>query len=286
MKIFDIMDPHMVTVAGTATIKELMALVTRHGHTDFPVVDHNGSFLGMVTEKGILHVLYPDARSRPANMTEPAFVREILARYDQTRVSDIMVPDVEPLDADAGIMSAAPRIMLGGIPRIPVFKGGHLVGMVSQVRLFAEIMEEFAAHPPEPDPSAPKKEGVRSSSPEMTSEEERRFFRRVDIQIPVAYRPTHIQAEGAGKLGASVNISGGGLLLNAPEKIPLEMLLDVAFDLLNNGHPIKVTARVVRCLKGPEEGHFLIGLLFLDLSPEDRLKIIQHLDKVAPPEEA
>lgn len=285
MKIFDIMDPHMVTVAGTATIKELMALVMRHGHTDFPVVDHNGSFLGMVTEKGILHVLYPDARSRPANITEPAFVREILARYDHTRVSDIMVPDVQPLDADAAIMSAAPRIMLGGIPRIPVFKTGHLVGMVSQVRLFAEIMEEFAAHPPEPDSAALKLPGAKPSSPEMTSEQERRFFRRVNIQIPVAYRPTHVQAEGAGKLGTSVNISGGGLLLSTPEKIPLEMLLDVAFDLFNNGHPFKVTARVVRCLKGPEEGTFQIGLLFLDLSPEDRVKIIEHLDTIAPPTE-
>ena len=285
MKIQDIMEPHMVTISEAATLKELMSLVSRYGRADFPVVNDRGVFLGMVTEKNVLKVLYPDERARPSNISEPDYVREILTRYDQIKMTEIMITDVKPLDADSDILGAAPLVMLDGTARIPVFKNNHLIGVISQVRLIGEILAEFSSRPQDFFPQEKPQGTARLSSPPMAAGEERRFFRRVDIEIPVAYRPTHVKGEGAGRLGTTINISGGGILLRTADRLIPDTEIDVAFGLLKNGTPFKVTCKIVRCVPSQEEGYFQTGLLFIDIDTQDRVKIIAHLDKIVPPEE-
>ncbi|HTL48409.1 MAG TPA: CBS domain-containing protein [Verrucomicrobiae bacterium] len=282
LKIQDIMEPSLVVVQENATIKELMALIHKHGISDFPVVDDTAVLKGMIHEKSLLQILYPDSRSRPQNLSDPEFLKEVTARYDHMRVSDIMLRDMVILNAEDTVMKAAASILLQATPKLPVFKSGHLIGVVSQVRVIAEVLEESVDQAKTAEIMAGASKGYYSvkATAKLDDNKEKRFFRRVDLEMPIAYRLP--QSEGSGKLATSINISGGGLLVLTHEKLPAEARVDVAFDIYKNGEPLKIQSRVVRCVPAAEPGTFQVGLLFLDLDNDARLKLIHHLDKVCP----
>ena len=73
-----------------------------------------------------------------------------------------------------------------------------------------------------------------------------------------------------------VNISGGGISLNAKSPLALNAYLAIDIVLLPTNHPMRVIGRVVDC-REIDAGGYAIAIEFEDIREEDRDVLIQHI---------
>src|SRR5215213_9615574 len=106
----DIMNNEKATVTADLTIAELARKLIDLRLTGLPVVDANGALTGMVSEY------------------------DVISRRGST-VSDIMSRGLISVTEDASVEQVASLMGLHGIRRVPVVRGGQLVGTVSRADL-------------------------------------------------------------------------------------------------------------------------------------------------------
>jgi hypothetical protein len=73
-----------------------------------------------------------------------------------------------------------------------------------------------------------------------------------------------------------VNLSGGGVALNAVTPLALNAWLAIDLVLLPTNHPMRVIGRVVDCRQN-EDGGFAIAIEFEEIKEEDRDILVQHI---------
>ncbi len=107
--------------------------------------------------------------------------------------------------------------------------------------------------------------------------EERRKFVRLDTQLPLRYS---LLPSGQSQPAVSTEVGGGGVRLVAPGHVQPETRLWVELQLPGRQQPVTFVGEVVwseqHDIKGisPVE----IGVRFVEISPEDRQAIMQHVD--------
>lgn len=114
MRVFDIMSEHIVTVGVSEPVSAAARLLKKHNIGAVPVCDDSGRLRGMITDRDITLRCVASGKSA-----------------DETRVGDIMTRGVITV-ADNAYVGEAARLMADAqIRRLPVIKGGELVGMLS-----------------------------------------------------------------------------------------------------------------------------------------------------------
>ena len=91
-----------------------------------------------------------------------------------------------------------------------------------------------------------------------------------EILLASAASPDEIQHEAE-----SVNLSGGGMSLISDDSLPENTRLIVDMILLPAHDPIRVFGNVVHC-RTIEGAQFEIGIEFVEISNQDRERIIRH----------
>lgn len=76
----------------------------------------------------------------------------------------------------------------------------------------------------------------------------------------------------------NVNLSGGGIALEADSPLAHHALLAIDLVLLPINHPMRAIGRVVEC-RETERGGYAIAIEFEDIREEDRDMLIQHILK-------
>ncbi len=110
--------------------------------------------------------------------------------------------------------------------------------------------------------------------------EERRKFVRLDTRIEVTY--TKLPAPDLHSV-VTKNISAGGVCFFAKEELPEGTLIRAAMSLPGRAKPILFTARVIWSeayeVIGKTERHRAveIGVVFVDISPEDKEVVMRHV---------
>lgn len=125
----DLMTLDVVTTSADATIAEFVTVdVTRHRHKSLPVVDGNGSLVGMV---GLT-----DVRSVPKE------------RWTSTTVRDVMATDVLTATESTTIRALVTEMTARDIDRVPVVRADDpqvLVGIISSSDILG--LESLASRP-------------------------------------------------------------------------------------------------------------------------------------------
>ena len=135
----------VITATPDTSIKEAARLMVEHGISALPVVDPEGRLAGIVSEADLVPIeTRPDPRTQarplgPSAGTTPVAVRDVMTRRVVTAAADSEVSD-------------AARTMLDArVKRLPVMRGGRVVGVVSRrdmVRVLArddgEVRAELA----------------------------------------------------------------------------------------------------------------------------------------------
>jgi CBS domain-containing protein len=132
MRIKDVMTSPVVTVTPTMRLKQVAALLVRHGFNAVPVVDE-GELVGIVSEADLVGLeSSPDPRAHALRWPAPATGIPHLA-------GEVMTREVLALPADADAAEAARLMLDRGVKSVPVVIGRRVVGIVTRRDLLAVL---------------------------------------------------------------------------------------------------------------------------------------------------
>ena len=126
----DIMTSRVYTVRPADPLWKVIDGICRHRVSGVPVVDGKGHLIGLISERDILHAMYPGkvrvTGKSPGrrSMRGPRSISELLAR-------DVMVTQVITAPPDTELLRLASIMALQKIRRIPIVVEEKLVGIVS-----------------------------------------------------------------------------------------------------------------------------------------------------------
>jgi CBS domain-containing protein len=142
MKAKDVMTTPVVTIAPSASVRELAELLRSRRISGVPVVS-NGTVVGMVSEGDLLrrHEIGTDRFerswwSRLRKRTGAEYVRS-----HARRAADIMSRPVVSVDETTPIADIVSLFEKNRIRRVPVIRGRRLIGMVSRADLVSALLK-------------------------------------------------------------------------------------------------------------------------------------------------
>ena len=132
MRVREVMSSPVITVPPELGLKEVAALLVRHGISAVPVVD-DGELVGIVSEADLLlKEEHPD----PDADLPLLWTKRRRAEHDKaaaTIARDLMTVAVVSITPDATAAEAARRLHTAGVKRLPVVDHrGRLVGILSR----------------------------------------------------------------------------------------------------------------------------------------------------------
>ena len=145
MKVRDVMTRDPVTVTPGTTIREAAALLRERHIGGLPVVE-GGRVEGMITESDIMSLLKTKGPSDDLWLPAPLEILEVPVReyinWTRTKealsdignrpVREVMTSPAVTVEEDVEIEDAASLMLDEGIARLPVVRGGKLVGIVAR----------------------------------------------------------------------------------------------------------------------------------------------------------
>ena len=125
MQAKDIMTPDIITVSPTMPVRTLAMTLIRNQISGAPVAGKNGKIIGVVSEADIVGKKGKDVKS-------------------------IMSKQVISVDEDTAVEEIARLMTTQKIQRVPVMRGGKVVGIVSRADIVSAIArgENLAIHTP------------------------------------------------------------------------------------------------------------------------------------------
>ena len=130
----DVMTTRVIWVKKDATFREMAAALRKHRVSAFPVIDDDGTVVGVVSEADML---------AKAAMADPGMLDGLLHHKDQNKArgvtaGDLMTAAVVAVAPEDTVEHAARLMYDRKVKRLPVTDvRGHLVGIISRADLLA-----------------------------------------------------------------------------------------------------------------------------------------------------
>jgi len=146
MRASDVMTLGAASIHATAPIEEAARLMLRHRISGLPVVDENGTLVGMVTERDLLR-----GRKSGADRDRPQWLEFLLGSEAWgdgagpsrlLTVADVMTVDVTTIGEDTPVREIADMMQRHDIKRVPVVKDGKVNGIVSRADLLRGLARQ------------------------------------------------------------------------------------------------------------------------------------------------
>ena len=127
----------MTTAVKSATVgepvRDVATVMCFNKISGMPVVDGNQKLIGMISEKDILHAMFPSLQDVIENPSMPDF-EQLEREYRDVvslKVGDLMTTILYVAEPEMPVLKAASMMFRNRIRRIPVAKDGQLVGIIS-----------------------------------------------------------------------------------------------------------------------------------------------------------
>jgi CBS domain-containing protein len=161
----DIMERDVITIRKGASIEEALRLMAENDISGMPVVDTDGSVVGMITEtdvllKGQVEVPAPRMALYGLWVMPDELVSKIYRRSRGKLVEDAMTPKVITFTEDSAVTDIARVMIEHDINRVPILRDGKLVGIVSRsdiVRAMSRLVNGPMPEVGEPDNDGKRK---------------------------------------------------------------------------------------------------------------------------------
>jgi len=129
----DLMTSRVFSVRPDDDLEGLYDLLDERHIRHVPVVDAEGDLVGLVTQRDL-------ARSAlgPQDAVPLSMMQEMLRRR---RVREIMATEVESVEPDESLKTAAEMLLENKIGCLPVVEGEHLVGILTESDFVRRYME-------------------------------------------------------------------------------------------------------------------------------------------------
>lgn len=139
MQAKDIMNKNVITVHQTATIAEIAKVLVDNDISGVPVVDDNGSLVGIVSEGDLLHKETSPRLPDFINILGAVIYFNGIERFNEDfkklmagQASSIMTDKVISVSEKTEVDQIAKLMLKHGIKRIPVVQNDKIVGIISR----------------------------------------------------------------------------------------------------------------------------------------------------------
>jgi CBS domain-containing protein len=148
MKAHEIMNSDVVAVRPDTPVDDIAKTLREHRISAVPVIDEAGSPLGMVSEGDLIGRDEADREARldwwltllaEGEALNPQFLASIHA--PERRARDVMTAPVVTVGEETEIDAIARLLTARRIKRVPVLRGGRIVGIVSRADLVRALAE-------------------------------------------------------------------------------------------------------------------------------------------------
>jgi CBS domain-containing protein len=152
LKVKDIMQAEVIAVGPDTTVRELADILAENKISGVPVIDEQGTVLGMVSEADII--------VQDADLHFPYYIQfldsviyvQSFHKFEErfkkafgTKVGEIMSTEVVAISPDASVRQAATLMADRGVNRLPVTEmgdpSGRLLGIVTRGDIVRAIAE-------------------------------------------------------------------------------------------------------------------------------------------------
>ncbi len=143
MIVRDVMTREVACVQADASIEAAIALMLERRISGLPVLDREGTIIGIVTEGDLLR--RPELGTAPPKpgwiqfVVDPDRLAETYAREHGRHVSDVMTRRLVTVSPDATLAEAAELMARHRIRRVPVIEHGRLAGIVARADLLRAL---------------------------------------------------------------------------------------------------------------------------------------------------
>ncbi|HTI03739.1 MAG TPA: CBS domain-containing protein [Gemmatimonadales bacterium] len=144
----DLMTPHVVSATPNQSLGDVARLMMDKDVRALPVVDDNGSLVGMVTHRELLKYLIPDYLQRSKSGKFRALPANLTAGHPGSTdprglpVKDVMSRAVLCLSEDQTLTDVANLMSNKDVDRFPVVREGVVVGFLTR----ADLIRRFVAN--------------------------------------------------------------------------------------------------------------------------------------------
>ena len=148
MKALDVMVRDVVTVKPDDEVAEAVKLLAEYDISALPVVDDGSNVVGIISEADLLHRQeIATEKHRPwwlEAVTPASTLAGEFAKSHGRRVAEIMSTDVISAAEETPLGEIATMLERHRIKRVPVLRGGKLVGIVSRSNLIEALASSRA----------------------------------------------------------------------------------------------------------------------------------------------
>lgn len=143
MKAIDIMTTEVISVSPNTPIDEVVDLLSTHHISAVPVVNDDGSVVGILSENDLIRATFPESHTSMKDWLKSAMSQgEKAERYVKAHgqvASDIMTKKVITVTDETSVQDIARKLETNRIKRVPVVRDGKLIGIVSRANLLHGI---------------------------------------------------------------------------------------------------------------------------------------------------
>jgi len=152
MQASDVMSTTVISLKPEMTVREAAQLFVEKGISGAPVIDEAGHPVGMISEGDLIHRAELDTeKPRHSRWLDLFSVKHDANDYVKShglRIGDVMTAEVVSVDEATPLGKIADLMETRRIKRVPVIRGGRIVGIVSR----ANLIQALASTPEEPEP--------------------------------------------------------------------------------------------------------------------------------------
>jgi len=152
MKAMDVMTREVVSVAPDASIMEAVRLMLQHKISGLPVIDASGKLQGVVTEGDFLRRVETGTERKRSRFVEfllgPGRLAEDYVHASGRKVDEVMTPEPRTVGEDEPLEKVVHLMERYRVKRLPVVRGGKVVGIVTRQNLMRALASlALAAQP-------------------------------------------------------------------------------------------------------------------------------------------
>jgi CBS domain-containing protein len=139
MKAKDVMTRHVVSIDPDATVLQAARLMLKHHLSGLPVIDGAGKLVGVLSEGDFLRRRETQTERRRSRWLEflmgPGKIASEYTHTHGSKVSEVMTAEVQTVGENASLENIVELMERHRIKRVPVLRGGKMVGIVTRSNL-------------------------------------------------------------------------------------------------------------------------------------------------------
>lgn len=140
------MKKNVVTASPKTTYREAAKILYENRFSGLPVIDDKGKLVGMLSEKDLFKVLYPNyeeyMKAPESYLNREAHEADVKVFCDSP-VELHMTKKVITIGPSASVLHAGGLMLARHVHRLPVVENGELIGIVTREDIYGAILKHY-----------------------------------------------------------------------------------------------------------------------------------------------